>query len=124
MRETKRAIGNALDFMAIIAVNASGRDAPNSSEIIFVGSRRVARGADAGAVGILREQPPADVRLAVPIRPLVEASKMLAIDRMGVAAARPFTVDLRMAIAAIVDLIRVGSGVNPLVIHIVLGGQT
>ena len=83
----------------------------------------MAGGADAGAVGVLVQQAPADAGFAGPVPAVVEVAEMPAGGGAAVGAGRPFLVNFRMAAGAALIFRAVGAGIDPRIGGIVLGRQ-
>src|SRR5262245_34081854 len=79
---------------------------------------------DACAVGMLGEQVPAAVWLAVPVAAVVQVAKAPVVHGAGMAARRPLTMDFAMAVAAILPFSWVRIGLDPIVLFAVVGRKT
>src|SRR5690242_16921793 len=110
--------------MAEVAVGPLGGDAAYLAqvEIVLPGrgrGRGVAGGADAGALRPVAQQPPAAAGTAVPVGTVVEVQEVAVRGGSGVAARRPFPVNLAVAVAAVARPGRVGGGRHPVVAVVV-----
>src|SRR5262249_22439695 len=83
----------------------------------------MAGGTDTGSGRVLLEQPPAHARLAVDVGPFVEVAEALPRGRASMPAGRPLTVDGGVAVGAGHLAFRVGGGIDPFIVWIVVGGQ-
>src|SRR5262249_22571551 len=101
----------ATDLVAVVAVDAAGRDAADPGEVgagrvAGLDGRGVAGGADAGAVGVLAQQRPVASPAAAASG--VEVAEVPAGGGAGVAAVRPLVVDGGVAVGAVVAFLRAG----------------
>src|SRR5438046_3108207 len=99
VRQADGALGQARYLVAEVAVDAPGGDAGGAAQVevaggVGFGGRGVAGGADAGPVGVLAQEAPADVRPAVPIAAVVEVAEAAVRDRPGVTAVGPLAVEV------------------------------
>src|SRR5207253_4231291 len=130
MGQAEGAVAYAGDLVTVIAMHAVCCNAPRLAQIaerrVVGGSdrRRVAGRANAGAVGVLGEQVPADVGVPLPVAAVEEIAETAVCRGTGVTACRPLAVDLAVAVATVLGLRRVGRGIDPRVGFIVLLGQT
>src|SRR5438270_5858 len=111
--------------MAVIAVYAAGSRAGCFPQIVVSGilepdGRGMARRTNPCPVGMFREEVPTDILPAVPIATFVKVEKMAVARGTGMAAGRPFAVNLVMAVAAIVPSRGVGVRVGPGIVLVVL----
>src|SRR5262245_43758686 len=103
MRQTELLGRHFLNLVAVVAVHALRGDTGGLPQVVIgvvleSHRRRVTRGADRRAAGMLVQQTPPAPRPAVPIGARVEIQKLAAVGRAGMGACLPFLEDLAMTI--------------------------
>ena len=125
--QAERALPVTDDLVAVVAVDPRRRHVTDARQVrmgrVADGNRgSVARGADAGAERMFAEQAPAALRAAGGGAG-VKVAEVTACGRMGMAAVLPLTVNVRVAVGAVVRLARIGGGIDPFILLVILFRQ-
>jgi hypothetical protein len=128
MRLAKHTTCHIFDLVAIVTVDALGRGPAGIAgvEVAFAVERHrrhVAGVTDAGAVGLVAEQAPADIGPAGGVAALIEVEETTSDCRAAVGAADPLAVDLAVTLTAGARSAHAGGRFDPGIVFVVLSRQ-